>query len=192
MSDDDIFSRWSRRKRAAAREEVEEAPVEDTPSAPEPVPADDSEDEAALLERLGLPVPETMVKGDDFSAFMAPGVPGFLRKRALRVLWGSNPVLANLDGLNDYDDDFTSPELTKRIVATGYQVGRGFIRDILEGSGENETAADEVAEAQEYEASADFAVEERVVSSEILSNEPREEAPSTETEARPRRMRFET
>ena len=60
---------------------------------------------------------------------MKAGVPEFLRKRALRVLWRSNPVLANLDGLNDYDDDFRSPELTRKVIATGYKIGRGFLRD---------------------------------------------------------------
>ena len=37
--------------------------------------------------------------GDDFSGFMARNVPDHLRRRALRKLWVSNPVLANLDGL---------------------------------------------------------------------------------------------
>ena len=34
---------------------------------------------------------------------MREGVPEFLKKQALRKLWLSSPILANLDGLNDYD-----------------------------------------------------------------------------------------
>jgi hypothetical protein len=39
---------------------------------------------------------------------MREGVPEALRNRALRKLWLSDPVLANLDGLNDYDEDFVA------------------------------------------------------------------------------------
>ncbi len=142
--DDDFLSRWSRRKRTVAAEpEAEPDPV------PEPLPetAPEDEDEEALLERLGLPVPETLKEGDDFSGFMGSGVPAFLRKRALRVLWRSNPVLANLDGLNDYDDDFNSPELTQKVLATGYQVGRGF-REKGAGNVEDETVPDRIRAAR--------------------------------------------
>ncbi|MEO0917248.1 MAG: DUF3306 domain-containing protein, partial [Pseudomonadota bacterium] len=118
MSDDDFLSRWSRRKRAVA----EEASPSDEAARPAPAISEPAtaEEEEALLVELKLPSPESMKPGDDFSAFMADGVPEFLRKRALRVLWRSNPVLANLDGLNDYDDDFTSPELTQKVLATAY------------------------------------------------------------------------
>lgn len=131
MSDDDnLFARWSRRKRRVAEVEQQDM-AEPVVAAPEPKIAEPAspEAEAELLQRLQLPVPETLKAGDDFSAFMKAGVPEFLRKRALRVLWRSNPVLANLDGLNDYDDDFTSPELTQKVIATGYKIGRGFLRD---------------------------------------------------------------
>ena len=99
MSDeDDIFSRWSRRKRQVAKEtEAPVATVDATAEQPPEVTAEEDEDEAAILEKFNLPVPETMQKGDDFSGFMQAGVPEFLRKRALRVLWRSNPVLAHSD-----------------------------------------------------------------------------------------------
>lgn len=134
-----LFSRWSRRKRRVAEEGRRAGAVEDmVPSEPETRRGDDlaepesNEEEAALLERLGLPRPESLGPGDDFRKFMQPGVPAFLKKRALKVLWRSNPVLANLDGLNDYDDDFTSPELTQKVLATAYKVGRGILSDPVE------------------------------------------------------------
>lgn len=188
--EDDFLSRWSRRKRAVAREEpraeteLQSAPVENIP---EP---ETEEDEAAILERLGLPAPEGMSEGDDFSGFMKAGVPEFLRKRALRVLWRSNPVLANLDGLNDYDEDFNAPELTQKVLATGYQVGRGFVKKVLEADVETEVAEPD-------EAVAEIALtEDETLDSQEVSAEPAEPEPAWPEEAedtfRPRRMRFET
>ncbi|MEM7753274.1 MAG: DUF3306 domain-containing protein [Pseudomonadota bacterium] len=186
MSDDDFLSRWSRRKRLVADEEAIEVAAEPAVE-PEREPETDEEEEA-LLAKLNLPDPESLKPGDDFSAFMADGVPQFLRKRALRVLWRSNPVLANLDGLNDYDDDFNSPELTQKVLATAYQVGRGIVSQVAEPTHqEAEEAESEGAEIDPAEN------EEPVISPEkqapadtiVHSDEP-EPAP------RPRRMRFET
>ena len=185
MGDDDFLARWSRRKRAVAEEEPSE------PTAPESVPETEpaSEDEEAeLLARLNLPSPESLKEGDDFSVFMAEGVPAFLRKRALRVLWRSNPVLANLDGLNDYDEDFTSPELTQRVLATAYQVGRGFVSEKPQQpeTFDVDDSAEEHVQEQESER------EDPVV---IAENEPVEKTlqpvEDPQPVARPRRMRFE-
>lgn len=187
MSDDDFLSRWSRRKRAVA-EEAPKVVEEDPAPAPEPVP-ETAEEEAELLTRLELPVPEDMKPGDDFSAFMADGVPAFLRKRALRVLWRSNPVLANLDGLNDYDEDFTSPELTQKVLATAYQVGRGFVTEKpseAEASDPPETTDEEAEVPVQEEENPDIVAENQSVSETLEVEEEMEPAP------RPRRMRFET
>ena len=128
--DDDLFRRWSRRRRAVAEEETRAAepapaPELDAPEEPEP---ETPEDERLLLERLKLPLPESLKAGDDFSIFMRAGVPDFLRRRALRMLWRSNPLLANLDGLNDYDIDYRSPEMNAKVLATAYRVGQGFLK----------------------------------------------------------------
>ena len=128
--DDDLFRRWSRRRRAVAEEEARAAdPVpEPDPDAPEEVAPETPEEERLLLERLKLPLPESLKAGDDFSIFMRAGVPEFLRRRALRMLWRSNPTLANLDGLNDYDIDYRSPEMNAKVLATAYRVGQGFLK----------------------------------------------------------------
>lgn len=192
MSDDDLFSRWSRRKRLVEKaEEAGDAPASDEADLSISGSMEAEEEEAEVLERLGLPLPESLKMGDDFSAFMAPGVPGFLKTRALKVLWGSNPVLANLDGLNDYDDDFRSPELTKKVLATGYKVGRGFIRDIVEGAeddGAEEivTQADADAAEPPEELNEDESLGEAAVQQASFEDETEEEG------FRPRRMRFET
>jgi hypothetical protein len=187
MSDEeDFLARWSRRKRRVAEEEIPpEADMADAPD-PDPVPATE-EEEAALLEKLGLPKPETLGPGDDFKAFMAQGVPQVLRRRALRVLWRTNPVLANLDGLNDYDADFNSPDLTKKILATGYQVGRGFVSRAAETAGKVELEdVPEVATAEHADVKREMPASAEEPLPEHADDAPPEPAP------RPRRMRFET
>ena len=187
MTDEEsVFSRWSRRKRSGVEEE--KVALVETETAPVEVAEPESEEEeAALLEQLGLPVPESLGEGDDFAPFMKAGVPEFLRKRALRVLWRSNPVLANLDGLNDYDDDFNSPELTQKVLATGYQVGRGFARRVVEAiEGEEPEVEDEDAPVDNIVAESESNDLEEP-EDEVVFAEPEEDAVS-----RPRRMRFET
>ena len=188
--DDDFLSRWSRRKRSVAAETAPEPePVPD----PLPETALEDEDEEVLLERLGLPVPETLKEGDDFTGFLDSGVPTFLRKRALRVLWRSNPVLANLDGLNDYDDDFNSPELTQKVLATGYQVGRGFVKKVLEKA---EDEADPAIELPEEPVAKAALLDEEAPETETIFDESEsvfEVSGHDEAESpRPRRMRFVT
>lgn len=192
---DGPFSRWAERKRRVAKDEAEQVealPVEKPVAEPET-----EEEEAALLARLELPVPETLSAGDDFSAFMKAGVPEFLRKRALRVLWRSNPVLANLDGLNDYDDDFNSPELTQKVLATAYKVGRGILSDPKEPEAEPETG--DMAEVEPTTADDETSAPLEVAESEAVSADAealppqRLQDPADEGDAfHPRRMRFET
>ena len=64
-------------------------------------------------------------KDDDFTVFLKRGVPELLRKTALRKLWRTDPVFANVDGLNDYDEDFRNP--AHSVYKSLWQVGRGFL-----------------------------------------------------------------
>jgi len=134
----DFASRWSRLKREAREQDA--APE----VAPEPeLPAQDDRPDTEVLEELRLPDPETLKPGDDFAAFMTKAVPARLRNRALRRLWLSDPVLANLDALVDYGDDFTDAATVVENLQTAYEVGRGFagkITTLAEGE------ADAVAE----------------------------------------------
>ena len=57
---------------------------------------------------------------------MKKNVPEHLKKRALRKLWLSNPIFANLDGMNEYDEDFTLATSALEEFATNYVVGKGF------------------------------------------------------------------
>lgn len=86
------------------------------------------ETEAEFLERNALADPDLLEPGADFSAYLKRTVPEALRRRAMRRLWRSNPVLANLDGLVDYDADYTNAAAIPGPIATAYQVGRGFAK----------------------------------------------------------------
>ena len=58
---------------------------------------------------------------------MRKEIPEFLRRKALRGLWKSNPVLAVLDGLNDYDEDYTLASTAGQTVTSLYKVGEGLV-----------------------------------------------------------------
>jgi hypothetical protein len=125
-------SAWSRRKAAVAAEAVaEERAVEDAVIAEQHEALAEKTD-VEILEELGLPDPDAMVQGDDFKAFLSKTVPAHLRKRALRTLWRSNPVLACVDGLNDYDDDYLTGSYGQGPISTTYQVGKGMLSHLLE------------------------------------------------------------
>ncbi|MDJ1017296.1 MAG: DUF3306 domain-containing protein [Paracoccaceae bacterium] len=200
--EEDLFSRWSRRKQAVKDAEAEPVPP---PEAPEETLQDEAveEIEEEVLARFGLPAPESLGPGDDFSGFMQSGVPEFLRRRALRRLWRSNPVLANLDGLNDYDEDFTSPEETAKILTTAYKVGRGLVVDAESEDDSEEAAAEETREKQvgfeKPDAPTGLTTEpiaqnggEEVQRAAVEGEKAQETQGDVEETPRPRRMRFNT
>ena len=74
-----------------------------------------------------MPDPENIQLGTDITGFMRKEIPEFLRRKALRGLWKSNPVLAVLDGLNDYDEDYTLASTAGQTVTSLYKVGEGLV-----------------------------------------------------------------
>lgn len=98
---------------------VDTAPAEDPPLTPE---------EEAIVK--DLPPFESLTKDSDYTPFLADKVPEFIRRRALSILWRSDPVLANLDGLNDYDENFRVIDtLISAAKDTIYRVGKGYEKD---------------------------------------------------------------
>lgn len=85
--------------------------------------------EAEVLAELDLPEPEDLEAGDDFSAFMKSTVPAAIRNRALRKLWLTDPVLANVDNLVEYGEDFTAQGKLGVAIKTAYRVGKGILSD---------------------------------------------------------------
>ena len=122
---------WSRRRAAVEAEaEAEAAAAARAETAAEHAALEEKTDDEICAE-LGLPDPDTLQPGDDFAAFLKEAVPERLRRRALRVLWRSNPVLANVDGLVDYGEDFTDSATVLANLSTTYQVGKGMLAHIL-------------------------------------------------------------
>ncbi|MBO6950175.1 MAG: DUF3306 domain-containing protein [Rhodospirillales bacterium] len=91
------LSRWSERKLEVKAREQAEGPPDQVPA---PVDGGGDADGDALPE---LPDIDTLDKDSDYSMFMDARVPEELQRLALRKLWSTDPVYANLDGLNDYD-----------------------------------------------------------------------------------------
>ena len=147
---------WSRRKaRVAAEVEAEEAAVEARAIESDQAKKTDAE----ILVELNLPDPDSLEPGDDFSGFMAKAVPDRLRVRALRKLWLTNPVLANVDGLVDYGEDFTDAACVIENLTTSYQVGKGMRAHVEEMARQAELKAAE-AEADNIEAEQEEGEEE--------------------------------
>ncbi len=186
---------WSRRKAAVeAEKRAGDAARDDAEAEAERRALEDRPDEEVLAE-LNLPDPDSLGEGDDFAAFMAKAVPERLRRRALRRLWLSNPVLANLDQLVDYGEDFTDAATVMADLQTVYRVGKGMVSD--EDLAEAAEAEDEAPpEAAEDEDEDDAPPEEEPgdgdgpaeIAADVAEPGEEEEAPA---EARvPRRMRF--
>jgi hypothetical protein len=143
--DEPFLKRWSRRKRG---EEETEAVAG---GGDEAVPAETATGEAPAIDPADLPDVESLNKDSDYSVFMQEGVPDALRTMALRKLFASNPALAVLDGLNDYDEDYSALGIVAQTVKTAYKAGRGFIEDedLVEIDEEDETEEIEEIEAVE-------------------------------------------
>jgi len=186
---------WSRRRAGVAAEaQAEQAAVEAQALAEEHAALEEKTD-AELLVELDLPDPDTLTMGDDFSAFMAKAVPDRIRRRALRTLWRSNPVLANVDMLVDYGEDFTDSAMTVENIQTTYQVGKGMLKHVEEMARQAEARENppEPEESEEEVAEEDVllaaAVEENEEAADVAETDQGqgEEAYSDFT---PRRMKF--
>lgn len=117
-------------KAAALREtdggETTPAMADEGPAASETSPDQDTQD-IEDFENFDF---DKLDYDSDYTRFMGKNVPEAVRRRALRMLWGSNPILANIDGLNDYDEDFTDAALAvKGLLKTSYKVGSGYLTE---------------------------------------------------------------
>ena len=138
-SGEGFLGRWSRRKRATHihvdEQETQTARIDghdDGLSAPAPVDessntelgtppvvadAAPDADNTPVLTDADMPALESLGDDDDYSGFMSTGVSEGLRNKALRRLFSSAQFNV-LDGLNDYDDDFTNFEPLGDIITS--------------------------------------------------------------------------
>lgn len=128
------LARWARRKAEAKRSRGAAAPVVEEEGKAVPAardaPADAGTDSGsgagdkapAGIAAEDLPDIDSLTAESDFTAFLKEGVPAELKRLALRKLWSSDPVLANLDGLVDYGEDYT--RITGGIAAAAGSVAK--------------------------------------------------------------------
>jgi len=167
------LSRWSQRKAAARRgAPLEEASGErsdqETAVASPPVvesgpPASPAAENVPAAEELPvLPPVEELTAESDYTAFLADNVPEEIKRAALRKLWRSDPVFGELDGLNDYDEDYNLASSLIGSVQSAYKAGKGYIDEAEEklAQAESGTAGD-TAEEAESDAAAPAAEEDK-------------------------------
>ncbi|MEJ8474138.1 DUF3306 domain-containing protein [Roseibium algae] len=160
-SGEGFLQRWSRRKSGTLTEVeiAEEAAVQavqlpeadgDTDVEPEEDPELAANREAA--EAVDI---DALTYESDFTLFMKNGVPEAVKNAALRKLWRSNPVLAVLDGLNDYDEDFRLAEGAVNHYASAWKVGRGYADKAEQVTADMEEKSARLAAERERLASGD-------------------------------------
>jgi len=182
------LKRWSRLKRQAV------VPGDNDPSQIARAPAEEAreESEADALQRLGLPDPDSLTARDDFSAYLRPDLPASLRQRALRVLWQVNPELARLDGLLDYDDDYSDAATVPDKLRTAWEIGRGFAgRDRAKGPpSADQPQGVELATTPEAALASTEAVQEEIDAPPDTNSQEEEAEDQDIAPPLPHRMRF--
>lgn len=185
-----FLSRWSKRKLDGDEPDLDADVAQDTadPGASEParpqaappregdLPAtvEAGEDDGSQYTEEDV---EKLQPGDDFSKFLKAAVPEHVQRLAMRKLFRSNPVLANLDGLVDYGEDYRDLGNIAANVKTAWQVGKGHPRpedETQPAPEEAQCAAEGAAQGQATgEAQGDAAVstDEELVHEESESEE---------------------
>lgn len=179
---------WSRRKAAVQAEtEAEAIAAEHQTLAAQQAELEEKSD-AEILAEFNLPDPDQLQAGDDVSGFMAKAVPDRLRRRALRRLWRLNPVLANVDGLVDYGEDYTDAACVIENLQTAYQVGKGMLAHIEALAAEKDELEIDSPEPVEKETTT---IAEPEPAPEPMALAEAEEPEDEQYTSAPRRMRFE-
>ncbi len=132
------LSRWSERKAAARRGEVLPEPADEAHAAQGAALDPDLHEPNEVAGTAGAPDDDMPVlppigeltAESDYTVFLHAKVPETLRRAALRKLWRSDPVLANLDGLNDYDEDYNVVDTLITSAQTAYRAGSGYVDEI--------------------------------------------------------------
>ena len=173
-NDESVLSRWSRRKQEAQRETlIEESPVEPAPVAAEAAAEATVSEEKPPLTDADMPPIDSLTEDSDFSPFMSPGVSEELRNLALRKLFHA-PVFNIRDGLDEYDDDFTTFEKLGDIVTADMKHQIEMQEQKLKEALESGQAEIEDPESEDVELIEDDEVAETVAEAS--------EAPAAETE----------
>lgn len=163
IEDDGFLHRWSQRKSQARSGELvepeETLPVAAAPEAQAMTTHEPSEEKPELTDADMQPI-ESLDENSDYSAFMSPKVSEGLRRLALRKLFHF-PKFNIRDGLNDYDEDYTSFEPLGDVVTSDMRLqqerAEARKRAELEAQQSEELVEEEPAEDAEEVAETDEA-----------------------------------
>ena len=151
-----VLSRWSRRKFEAGQPQAdpgqkptEEMPAE-TPVSSAEAGESSAEAEKPVLTDADMPDVDSLDENSDYSQFMSSGVSDKLRNLALRKLFHT-PSFNIRDGLDEYDDDFTSFEKLGDIVTSDMKHRIEMEQQKLREKLAEEQAADDAAETENAE-----------------------------------------
>ncbi len=151
-SNEGFMSRWSKRKSIKKsdqvnaktsvdkikfkNDEVKEQNIVETEENDEK--QYDELNDQELLDKFKLPDPEKIKKEKGLDLFFKDGIPDRLRQIALRRVWKLNPIIRFADAeINDYHEDFTDAATVVEGMQTAYQVGKGYLSDILKEKDED-------------------------------------------------------
>ncbi|SIS51061.1 DUF3306 domain-containing protein [Paracoccus saliphilus] len=182
---------WARRKAAVAAEaRAEDAVTRAAEQAAQEAQLAERSDEE-LLQDLGLPAPEAIDNADTVRRYLRAALPQRLKQQALRRLWTLNPVLANLDGLVDYADDFTASASASENFRTSYQVGKGLMAHVeAMAASRDATEKTSVAHASAPTEKTAITAQEALPEDSAYRPPEKEAAGPSEGVTSPRRMRF--
>ena len=151
-SNEGFMSRWSKRKSNLKHDQGKEKNLKDKTELQESnvneqktvikEEVDESQysdlNDQELLEKFKLPNPEKIKKEKGLDLFFKDGVPDRLRQIALRRVWKLNPIIRFADSeINDYHEDFTDAATVIEGMQTAYQVGKGYLSEILKDEDKN-------------------------------------------------------
>ena len=147
---DSLLHRWSKQK-AQAREELSKPEAEEPVAESEVSESDEEEENQQTEEPKEIELPDLDSLGDDsdYSMFMSSEVDENLKKLALRKLFKA-PFFNITDGLNDYDEDFTTFEALGDIVTSDMKFHQERKKAEQEER-EREAAAKEIEDQEEIE-----------------------------------------
>lgn len=170
-----FYSRWSKRKildsSGQLTENQSELPTDLNSSYADAADKPDSHEsnqETVLLYDKDMPDLDTLDEDSDYSGFLSPGVSEKLRKLALRKLFQGQSF--NLcDGLDDYDEEFTSFEKLGDIITADmrFQIEEEARRKLQAASENDEVSADSDAVTLSDNSSAEDEIDESLLSASV-------------------------
>lgn len=187
---------WSRRRAAVEAESRAEEDARAEAARRDVAARLEERPDAEILGELGLPDPDEMERPEQVQDLLRAAVPQRLKTRALRRLWRLNPVLANVDGLVEYGENYADSATVLENMQTAYVVGKGMLERFETLAAEApERAAMPAAEAQP-ETATEAAEAPPPPPTEAPAppaadiREPQDMAESADPRAPSRRMRF--